>query len=155
MDLAIIVTLLIMFCVIIVVMLSEMQRLNEESEKLRKELEVVNRQRYIEDERHKELQQILKNRLEELKKQLGNQITEPKQSLHLAERHELRPLHFEYCMSQQETEELKLGKLPIEGVARARLFPKLIYDLSDYVTEEYNERTRRTTYMLDIWVTKY
>ena len=49
MDLAIIVTLLIMFCVIIAVMLNEMQKLNEESEKLKKEIERVNRQRYIED----------------------------------------------------------------------------------------------------------
>lgn len=73
MDVAGIVILFIMFCVITVVMASEMQRLNAESERLKKELERANQQRYIEDERHKELQQILKSRLEEVKKALNEQ----------------------------------------------------------------------------------
>ena len=73
MDVAGIAILFIMFLVITVVMAAEMQRLNSESERLRKELETVNRQRYIDDERHKELQQILKNRLEEVKKALNEQ----------------------------------------------------------------------------------
>lgn len=151
MDLAIIVTLLIMFCVIVVVMLSEMQRLNEESEKLRKELEVVNRQRYIEDERHKELQQILKNRLEELKKQL----TDPKSPSKLIKEERLKQLHFEYNMSIEEREQIIADKLSIHLVGESRLLPQVVEELKKHIIEQYDPRRGEANYMLDIWLTKY
>lgn len=148
MDLAIIVTLLIMFCVIIVVMLSEMQRLNEESEKLRKELEVVNRQRYIEDERHKELQQILKNRLEEVKQALE----EPAPKL---QTEQLKPLHFVYSMKHDERMQIIDDKLSIQAVAESRLLPQVITELKKRIIEQPDPRRGETNYILDIWLTKY
>lgn len=151
MDLAIIVTLLIMFCVIIVVMLSEMQRLNEESEKLRKELETVNRQRYIEDERHKELQQILKNRLEELKKQL----TDPKSPPKLIKEPQLDQLHFEYHMSMEEREQIIADKLSTQLVGESRLLPRVVEVLKKRIIEQPDPRRGETNYILDIWLTKY
>lgn len=147
MDVAMIVTLLIMFCVIIAVMLNEMQKLNEESEKLKKEIERVNRQRYIEDERHKELQQILKNRLEEVKQALE----EPAPKL---QTEQLKPLHFVYSMKHDERMQIIDDKLSIQAVAESRLLPQVITELKKHIIEQPDPRHCETNYILDIWVTK-
>ena len=147
MDVAMIVTLLIMFCVIIAVMLNEMQKLNEESEKLKKEIERVNRQRYIEDERHKELQQILKNRLEEVKQALE----EPAPKL---QTEQLKPLHFVYSMKLDERMQIIDDKLSIQAVAESRLLPQVITELKKHIIEQPDLRHCETNYILDIWVTK-
>ena len=148
MDVAMIVTLLIMFCVIIAVMLNEMQKLNEESEKLKKEIERVNRQRYIEDERHKELQQILKNRLEEVKQALE----EPAPKL---QTEQLKPLHFVYSMKHDERMQIIDDKLSIQAVAESRLLPQVITELKKRIIEQPDPRRGETNYILDIWLTKY
>lgn len=157
MDAVIIVTLLIMFCVIIAVMLSEMQRLNEESEKLRKELEKVETQRDAENTRHKSLQKALRDRLEEVREALSTPNTKPVTISE--ENEELKPLHFAYCMRYDERKELEEKYQGMgEGARRLKaqhvIMPQVMTEVEKRITESFDARHQETTYAVDIWVHK-
>lgn len=157
MDVLIIGAVLIMSCVIIVVTLSEMQRLNKECDDLRRELEKVETQREAENTRHKNLQKALRDRLEEVREALSTPNAKPAEISE--EKEELKLLHFVYCMRYGERKDLE-EKYPTmgEGARRLRaqqvIMPQVMTEVEKRITESFDARHLETTYAVDIWVHK-
>ena len=161
MDALIIGAVLIMSCVIIGITLSEMQRLNKECDDLHRALEKVEAQRDAENTRHKNLQNALRDRLEEVREALNapNTIPNTKTVTISAENEELKPLHFVYCMRYDERKDLE-EKYPTMGEGARRLkaqhviMPQVMTEVEKRITESFDARRSETTYAVDIWVHK-
>lgn len=161
MDALIIGAVLIMSCVIIGITLSEMQRLNKECDDLHRALEKVEVQRDAENTRHKNLQNALRDRLEEVREALNapNTIPNTKTVTISAENEELKPLHFVYCMRYDERKDLE-EKYPTMGEGARRLkaqhviMPQVMTEVEKRITESFDARRSETTYAVDIWVHK-
>ena len=161
MDALIIGAVLIMSCVIIGITLSEMQRLNKECDDLHRALEKVEVQRDAENTRHKNLQNALRDRLEEVREALNapNTIPNTKTVTISAENEELKPLRFVYCMRYDERKDLE-EKYPTMGEGARRLkaqhviMPQVMTEVEKRITESFDARRSETTYAVDIWVHK-